>query len=49
MSIWIILLFWAAVAVICAGIWHEEKLIAIENGVIAGVNRTIRDWRAEHE
>ena len=48
MSIWIMLLFWTAVAVICAGIWNEEKLIRFERGVVAGVKQTVKDWRDGH-
>ena len=49
MSIWIVILFWAVVALICVGIWHEEKLAKIEHGVAVGVKQTVKEWRDEHD
>ncbi len=49
MNLFIFIIFLPVLAAICAGIWHEDKLIRIERGVVAGVKQTVKDWRAEHD
>lgn len=46
---WFIILYIAAVALACVGIWHENKLAKIERGVIAGVRQTVKEWREAHD
>ena len=48
MNLFIFIMFLPVLAAICAGIWHKEKLVRMERGVVAGVKQTVKDWRAEH-
>lgn len=42
---------WYVLTVVLAGvcIWHEDKLVKIERGVIAGVKQTVKEWREAHD
>lgn len=47
MNLFIFIIFLPVLAAICAGIWHEDKLIRIERGVVAGAKQTVKEWRCE--